>query len=123
MASGIEFVVSGPPVPKARARVVRGGRAYTPERSSAYEKHVRMAGFVAMRQLRLVPFTCEVKLSLAVYWPDKRRRDLDNIAKSVSDALNGIAWKDDSQVTELHVLGSVDADAPRILVRIEERVP
>ena len=30
-------------------------------------------------------------------------KDLDNIAKTILDALNGVAYKDDKQVQELHV--------------------
>ena len=35
--------------------------------------------------------------------PDTYKPDADNISKLVLDALNGIAWKDDSQVTVLTV--------------------
>lgn len=36
--------------------------------------------------------------------PDKRKRDLDNLAKAVSDALNGIIWDDDCQIHDLHLV-------------------
>ena len=35
--------------------------------------------------------------------PDTFKPDADNVAKLVLDALNGIAWADDSQVTHLEV--------------------
>lgn len=35
--------------------------------------------------------------------PDVYKPDADNIAKLVLDALNGIAWSDDTQVTGLYV--------------------
>ena len=30
--------------------------------------------------------------------------DLDNVAKTVLDALNGVAWRDDSEITSLTVM-------------------
>lgn len=33
----------------------------------------------------------------------RNRPDLDNAAKSILDGLNGVAWDDDRQVSELHV--------------------
>lgn len=49
--------------------------------------------------------------------PDRRRCDIDNLAKLPMDALNGIVWKDDSQIVQLvvtkQVVGSgVRADGP-----------
>ena len=35
--------------------------------------------------------------------PFTRKPDADNVAKSVLDALNGVAWLDDAQVTHLSV--------------------
>ena len=34
---------------------------------------------------------------------DTKKPDVDNIAKNVLDALNGLAWSDDSQITSLSV--------------------
>lgn len=35
--------------------------------------------------------------------PDTYKADSDNIAKLILDGLNGVAWADDAQVTDLHV--------------------
>ena len=43
--------------------------------------------------------------------------DLDNIAKGICDALNGIAWKDDKQITDLYVGKRYDEN-PRVEVDI-----
>ena len=50
---------------------------------------------------------------------DRRRRDNDNITKTIKDALNGIAYVDDSQVAEEHFYRSIDRDAPRVEIVIE----
>jgi Holliday junction resolvase RusA-like endonuclease len=116
----IRFTVPGKPVAKGRPRLsTRGGfaRAYTPAKTVAYEGLVAMAGQEAMAGA--APYTGPVAVSLtAVFpipssWPKKRRAeahwhtgkpDGDNLAKSVGDGLNGVCWRDDSQVASWRVL-------------------
>lgn len=45
--------------------------------------------------------------------------DSDNIAKIILDSLNGLAFLDDKQVTELYVYKAYD-DNPRVVVRLSE---
>lgn len=102
------FRVDGRPVPKARPRVARG-HAYTPKRTKEYEEIVRIAyknaggtkieGAVFMR-IRAVYKT--PKKSLLCHDRTKKP-DLDNIAKSIMDGLNGIAYEDDAQVSFLQI--------------------
>jgi crossover junction endodeoxyribonuclease RusA len=51
----------------------------------------------------------------------KRKRDLDNVAKTLKDALTRAGtWQDDSQVDDLRVVrGTPEAD-PFVIVTIEE---
>lgn len=44
--------------------------------------------------------------------------DLDNIPKVLSDALNGVVWKDDKQVAEWHLRRYIVPNDPHIEVRI-----
>lgn len=39
-------------------------------------------------------------MHVAFYMQDRRRVDYDNLAKLVTDALNGVAYVDDSQIVE-----------------------
>jgi len=36
--------------------------------------------------------------------PHTKKPDIDNLAKAVLDALNGVAWHDDSQIYQLHII-------------------
>ena len=65
------------------------------------------------------PYDGAVRLHIVLWLPDNRRRDVDNCAKSICDALNGIAYGDDSQIEELVVRRHVDHDRPRAEVTVE----
>ncbi len=49
------------------------------------------------------PLLSPIKVTIIVSMPDKRRRDIDGCLKSLLDSLNGIVWKDDNQIVELHI--------------------
>jgi len=103
----LSFVVHGPPVPKARARVVKNKsaigpktRSYTPSKSAAYESHIGMLALAARtktRQWSALDRNVRIGLSVRVY-RSREQGDLDNFIKSVKDACNGVLWADDWQV-------------------------
>ena len=111
MADVVRFFVPGPPKGKARARVVRG-HAFTPEatvdaeRTVAWEGKKAMAGrapFAGALRLKVdavyeFPKSWSKKLRETTYWKTTKF-DWDNVAKLASDALNGICWIDDAQVS------------------------
>ena len=115
-----DFVVPGPPRPLGRPRttVTPTGklRTYTPKESHKYENIVRWAAIAAR------PRTWSIEgafaLSVRAFWPDAKKRDLDNLVKGVSDAIIGVAFKDDVQVTELHAWAEIDGARPRVEVSV-----
>lgn len=96
----ISFTIPGRPVPKGRPRLgVRGRKAfiYTPPKTREYEQ---LVGWTA-KCSGCRPIKGPVSVTLDVFC--RRKLDVDNIAKSVLDGLNGITYEDDSQVIELLV--------------------
>lgn len=63
------------------------------------------------------PLDGEVAVSLHIYRP-RKSGDLDGRIKVTLDALNGIAWRDDSQVAELHAYRHEDKTHPRAEVTV-----
>lgn len=63
----------------------------------------------------------DVKVTAVAYLPDKRRRDLDNLAKAVCDGLQAArVFEDDAQIIESHWRkGPVDRARPRIEIVVE----
>ena len=111
----MHFVITVPFVKgKARPRMSRG-HVYTPSSTTQAEREIaaewrRVAGHAkagAGKPVR-VDITCERPLPKSrpksLLWEhDTFKPDADNVAKLVLDALNGVAWQDDAQVTSLHV--------------------
>lgn len=48
--------------------------------------------------------------------------DLDNVIKGIKDALNGVWYKDDSQVVEYGLVGKWYAEEPHVYVRLDVEV-
>ncbi len=113
----IEFFIPGKPVPKARPRLGKHG-VYTPAKTKAAEELIR--NIAAREYGEEEPVVTAVKLAVSFAmpvpksWPKQKRfdafsgemyplshPDLDNMVKTVSDALNGVIYVDDSQIVEL----------------------
>lgn len=133
----VEFFVPGQPVGKGRPRAtVRAGRArlYTPAKTEKYEARVALFAQQAMagRPVMAGPVALSVTALFPIppSWPKKRqaaaragteqhtkRPDADNCAKAILDGLNGVVWKDDSQVVTLSIEKRY-AEVPRVEVLV-----
>jgi crossover junction endodeoxyribonuclease RusA len=67
------------------------------------------------------PMRGPLAVTIDVFPPDRRRRDIDNITKALLDALqHGGAYIDDSQIVELHIRKqTVEAPDGKVLVTIQ----
>jgi len=110
----LDFFVPMPkPVAKARPRFTRTGIAYTPKETKDAENYIAVLARREMRAKKLGPTEGAVGMGIYVVLQRPKgckkkyptsRPDWDNYAKLVCDALNGIAYKDDSQVVKAEVL-------------------
>ena len=66
------------------------------------------------------PIAKDVSLTLFIYFPTRRRRDLDNCMKILLDSLAGIVYGDDSQISSLAIHRKYDAKNPRVEVGVLE---
>jgi crossover junction endodeoxyribonuclease RusA len=67
--------------------------------TNATKQYTDAARVLATDAVNRTGWTCtqkqKVVVDLTVYWPDKRRRDCDNVIKRTLDACTGIIWDDD----------------------------
>ena len=129
--------IYGEPIPQLRPRftTVNGyARSYDPTKSRDYKDYIRLAvaGKCDM-MLGAVVFSMDIYLSIPKSFSDKKTRlaiaklvfptsrpDIDNVEKTVFDALKSVAWRDDSQVVETHIR-KFYGEQPRIELEITER--
>lgn len=77
------------------------GRTFLGKRLTDAARAYRAAVQLQVKAGRRVPlFRGPVRLVVHYVLPDWRRRDTDNLDKQLRDALTGVAWEDDCQVTE-----------------------
>ena len=133
-----EFKVPGVAVGKGRPKFARRGKfvqAYTPAKTASYENLVKMAASCVMTGDLIkgsVKLTALIHCAIPESWSKKKKLaanngeirpavkpDIDNVIKGISDALNGIVFKDDSQICE--VIGKKwYAENPCVVVIVEE---
>ena len=133
----IRFVIPGEPKGKGRPRLGRSGHAYTPHDTANYENLVKVCfrdnypdhipidpsvGVKAeIKAFYSIPKSASKKKRLGMqigFVRPLKKPDCDNIAKIVCDALNGIAYHDDSQIYEMTVQKHY-SDTPSVTVRLE----
>ena len=118
----IKFTVPGQPKGKQRPRVCRiNGRsvAYTPRQTIEYENLIR-ASYTAISKAKFernLPLEISIlalfpipkyaskktkELMINGYIFPTKKPDGDNIIKAILDALNGVAYRDDSQICRVY---------------------
>ncbi len=132
-ARSISFSVPGEPVRKGRPRFTRTGHPYTPGKTGSYESLVRLAYGGSGT---IFPKGVPVRVKITAYFgipksASKKRRammiagdiaptkkpDFDNIQKIICDALNGVAYHDDSQIVKADI-EKVYSTTPRVEVTV-----
>lgn len=136
----ISFSIPGEPIAKARARVFFNKRAnkvmaFTPTKTASFENFVKL---IAADEWPRPPMPGPIVMTIRIYKSTPKgfskkkvnqaengdirpitRPDCDNYLKSISDALNNLVYKDDSQIISVHVHKFYSA-LPRTEIEIEE---
>lgn len=132
-----EFEVPGKAQAKQRPRLGRFGKVYTPNNTHSYENWIKLCfidkykNFVTLKEdifmeiliYKGIPKSTSKKkkeqMLLGLIKPTTKP-DIDNIVKSIFDALNKIAYNDDSQICFLQVR-KIYAEEEKVIIRFSER--
>ena len=137
----MQFTIDANPVAKGRPKFSKVGgfvKTYSPKKTVDYEQIVRQTAAQAMGPTELletpVAVYLYIRLPIPKSYPRKRleaclkglerptkKPDIDNLAKSVLDGINGVIWRDDSQIVSLHVT-KVYSTQPGVDVLIREEL-
>lgn len=136
------FEVIGMPQGKARARTFYNTKlgkhqSITPDKTVLYENLIKTS-FLAAENKKTFFNGEPVEMYITAYFPipkstskkDRERirnkelfpikkPDTDNIAKVICDALNGVAYHDDTQVVKLQVRKQYTEDEPKVVVAMD----
>lgn len=131
----ISFTIPGEPTGKGRPRVSKFG-TYTPAKTVNYENLVKEM-FVLSKQV-MIPDKPQLHAEIGCFYsiPESasnkkkelmklgeirptKKPDCDNVAKIILDALNKVAYMDDSQVVQL-IVHKWYSDTPRVEVYLKE---
>ena len=135
----MKFTVPGEPVGKGRPRVVHNGKftqSYTPEKTATYENLVKVEFQRQCPRQPIIetPVTLKIRCFYGLAMRDSKKKkaaklagairptkkpDIDNCIKIIADALNGLAYVDDTQIVGV-TAEKYYAEIPHVDVEIEE---
>ena len=137
----LKFEVPGSPIGQGRPKfsTINGhAKAYDPEKSRNYKAYVKLLATQAMKEqgFTMIDGPCCLDILACFEVPKSKSKkfrqaalegrerptkkpDIDNIVKALQDALNGLAYKDDSSIVFLSV-AKCYSEVPRVEVILRE---
>jgi Holliday junction resolvase RusA-like endonuclease len=127
MSKNFKFIVPGVAKAKSRPRLnIKTGIIYTPQKTLEYEKLIGLkyleSGGKYLGNEAIVHITAQIhtKQPKRAKFSDLiTRPDVDNVLKILMDGLTGIAYADDSQVTDTHIFRIPEVEEPYVAVTLE----
>ena len=127
----VRFKIPGPPIAKQRPRLGKGGHVYTPTKTKVYEEICRLSyGSRYFFEDEYISIKILFKFEVPKSYSKKKKQDalegkirpskadIDNYVKSILDALNNIAYKDDRRVCSIYA-EKIYSDRTETIVEIE----
>ncbi len=132
-----EFEIPSKIIGKGRPRLNSyTGRVYTPTRTKDYEELVEQ--YFLLKYPRYKTLEGRIKMDIVAHFEipksttktakaqmlentisPTKKPDIDNIVKIILDAMNNIAFKDDTQITKISVEKKY-SESEKVFVKIEE---
>jgi len=131
----LTFTILGDPIAQKRPRFVRGSHAFSPQQKDKDDLRV-----IIQEKAPQKPILAPVGIKIAFYFPRPKshfgtgknsgklkasapryhtgRKDLDNLYKFYTDAMNGIIYKDDGQIVHADLEKNWTDGTPKTLIEI-----
>ena len=126
----LSFFVSGIPLAQGRPRFRRAGKfvqTYDPETSKSWKESVRWQCIEYMKKEKkeMIDGAIEAEMVFLLPRPKSlpkkvkhhvKKPDMDNLEKSIFDALEGIAYKNDSQICKKSTMKLYETKIPGVSI-------
>lgn len=112
------YTYRGEPLTKSNHTFFGKGRAYIPAKHRKYEADLQKAVQAAMKKAKKKVTNSLVVMEIWYYVGSKRRKDLPNLPKTTTDALNEVLYEDDFQIHDMILHRRLDRDDPRVEIAI-----
>lgn len=102
----LEFTIPATPQPQERPMVLRRGWTIERPKSRAAKKVVQLHAQNALRKQEssILGPECTARLSVNLqFFGARRNADLDNLYKLITDAMQGVLYKNDSQIDHARI--------------------
>ena len=110
-------------IPQGRIRFEKGKGVVTPSRCLHFQKNFTTLVKSLRRESTLYIGALRVRIDIYRKFETPMTQgfgDIDNLAKGILDACNGVLWKDDSQIVDLHIRKFTTNEKPHVGIRIGE---
>ena len=97
----VTIVVPGVAVNKKNNMLAVRGRVIKNKRVKDFEALVQTFAAVAMAGKRLEPFKRPLAIQVTAFYPDRKRRDVQNISDVLFDAMEKVVYENDCQVVDV----------------------
>ncbi len=127
MRKALHLIIPGnPPTLNHVYRNVAVNRRITTRDGQRWVRDVQMLAQAAIRQQGWQKSTDEKLVAeVTIFWPTRRKRDVENVGKLLWDALEGVVYENDQWLLPRYMDFHVDKTNPRVEIkfyRLEEGV-
>lgn len=115
----IKLFIDGRAMSKDNEKIFSSrGRPFTSNKFKVYANAVARQAEFQMKQSGHKMFEIPIKVKMTFYFSNDARLDIFNAPKSICDALNGVAWKDDRLIHQGFLILGYD-EKERVEIDIE----
>ena len=104
----VRFIYKNEPLTKSNQTFVGRGIVYIPKKYKDYEAGLKKAAKAAMKAAKKKADKQLVVMEVWYYVGSKRRKDLPNLPKTTTDALNEVLYEDDFQIHDMIIHRRLD---------------
>ena len=115
------ILLAGNPIPHQQAlKINQRGGVYTNSKYKKMKEDFSMLLRLEANKQRFKPIKGDYSISCTIYFQNRKHCDLDNAAKGIFDAAQGILFSNDKNAAEIFLYRMYDKKNPHVEIQIEE---